>query len=63
MQEHPTKEIYASNDVASVQRHLLFLQCTSFSGVTNDIFKIMAQKDNLDFNLHKDKSYFLPAIH
>lgn len=40
-----------------------FYYCTSFSDVTNDIVKIMAQKDNLDVNLHNDESYFLPVVH
>jgi len=63
MQEHHTKELYATNDVAAVQRHLLFYYCTSFSDVTNYIVKIMAQKDNLDVDLHKDESDILPTVH
>lgn len=39
-----------------------FYCCTSLSDVTKDILKIMAQKDNLDLNLYKNKNYFVPAI-
>lgn len=53
----PLMMLQLSKDICS------FYYCTSFRDVTNDVVKIMAQKDNLDVNLHKDESYFLPTVH
>lgn len=52
----PLMMLQLSKDICS------FYCCTSFSDVTDDIVKIMAEKDNLDVNLHKDESYFLPTV-